>query len=163
MRSPFGSLALAFALAACASSPPPPPVTPAALRDWDDKWRTAFAASEPSPEGSKALASVPAGAEVVVVLGTWCGDSRREVSRFVEALELAGRVPFQVKWVNVDRNKEAPGFDPSALGIRYVPTFVVFRGDREVGRVVESSPGGIEHDVGALLRGEKSGPISASR
>lgn len=134
---------------------------PAALRGFDEKWETAFAAASPSADAAKALASVPPGGEVLVVLGTWCGDSRREVSRFVKALDLAGAVPFQTRFVGVDRQKRAEGLDAEALGIRYVPTFIVSRGGKEVGRVVESAPGGIEADVGALLRGEKTGVLSA--
>jgi hypothetical protein len=83
------------------------------------------------------------------------------VSRFAKALELAGPVPFEVKWVGLDRKKQAPGFDAKAYDIHYLPTFVVSRGGKELGRVVESSPEGIELDVGALLREEKRGVITA--
>jgi hypothetical protein len=134
---------------------------PKAIVSFDEKWEAAYAAASPSEEASKALASVPPGGEVLVVLGTWCGDSRREVSRFAKALEIAGTVPFQVRWVGVDRRKNGPGIDAQALGIRYVPTFVVSRGGKETGRVVESSPEGIERDVGALLRGDKTGVVTA--
>lgn len=137
------------------------PVSPSPLSTFDAKWDAAFASARPSPEASRELAKVPAGAEVLVVLGTWCGDSRREVSRFAKALELAPSVPFLVKWIAVDRQKQADGFDARALGIRYLPTFIVSRGGREIGRVVESSPEGIERDVGALLREEKRGVITA--
>jgi hypothetical protein len=137
------------------------PLTPDALRSYDAKWQAAFAGANPSVEASRALASVPPGGEVLVVLGTWCGDSRREVSRFVKALDAAGPVPFGTRWIGVDREKKAPGFDAQALGIRYVPTFIVSRGGHEIGRVVESSPDGIELDVAALLREEKRGVISA--
>ena len=127
----------------------------------DDAWRAASGAAAPDRAAARALATVPPGGEVLVVLGTWCGDSRREVSRFAKALELAGPVPFGVKWLGVDREKEAPGFDAKTLDIRFVPTFIVSRAGRELGRVVESSPGGIETEVGALLREEAHGVVTA--
>src|SRR5688500_5598030 len=43
------------------------------------------------------LASVAPGAEVDVVLGTWCGDSRREVTRLWKAFDAAGSLPFAVR------------------------------------------------------------------
>jgi len=134
---------------------------PGQLTTFDEKWKAAAAAAQPDPGQARALAEVPPGGEVLVVLGTWCGDSRREVSRFVKALELAGPVPFRVRWVGVDRKKQAPGLDARSLEIRYVPTFIVSRGGNEIGRVVESSPGGIEADLGALLREERRGVITA--
>lgn len=136
------------------------PLSAEALRSVDAKWQAAFASAEPDPAASRELASVAPGAEITVVLGTWCGDSRREVSRFVRALELAGNVPLGVSYIGVDRKKEAPGFDAKAMGVRFVPTFIVKRDGSEVGRVVESSPEGIERDVLALLRGHKHGVVT---
>jgi len=60
----------------------------------------------------------------------------------------------------VDRAKEAPGDLLSGVELEYVPTFVVSRGGAEVGRIVESSPGGVERDLGDLLRGDQTGIIS---
>lgn len=161
MRRELAAVALSFAVMACSSHMLTGPTSPEPLRSYDEKWEAAFAGAAPSPDASRALASVPAGGHVLVVFGSWCGDSRREVSRFVKALDLAGKVPFEVEWIGVDRQKHADGFDAATLGIRYVPTFIVSRGGKEIGRVVESSPGGIETDVGALLRGDKSGVITA--
>ncbi len=45
--------------------------------------------------------------------------------------------------------------------ILYVPTLIVEREGREVGRIIEESPGGIEADLLALLEGEAEGWISA--
>src|SRR5687768_16449728 len=68
------------------------------------EWMAAEAESQPDPEACKALASVPPGAEVTVFLGTWCGDSRRELPRFWRAVDLAGtNVPFAIHYIGVDR------------------------------------------------------------
>src|SRR5262245_60872671 len=45
------------------------------------EWVEAEVAAEPEAAAAHALAAVPPGAEVTVILGTWCGDSRREVPR----------------------------------------------------------------------------------
>lgn len=125
------------------------------------EWGVAEAESTPDAEASKALASVPPGAEVTVFLGTWCGDSRREVPRFWKAIDLAGLdVPFAVHYIGVDRQKKEPVAPVTNNDIRYVPTFIVHREGREVGRIVEESPHGIEKDLLALLTGQARGLIS---
>lgn len=128
------------------------------------EWVEAQAASALDVAAAQALAAVPPGAQVTVFLGTWCGDSRREVSRLWRALdEVGGEVPFSLRWVALDRDKQEPGNRQAGEDIRYVPTVIVKREDREVGRIIETSPHGIELDLGALLSGKASGPISASR
>jgi hypothetical protein len=125
----------------------------AAMKDHDD--------TKPDEAGARALKDVPAGATVRVFLGTWCGDSRREVTRLWRALDVAGgAVPFTLEYIAVDHAKTAPEGLTDGIGLRYVPTIVVMRGGKEVGRIIESSPGGIENDLRALLEGERSGIIS---
>ncbi len=141
-------------------APPLPEVTTwAKIEQAHPRWVEAYQAARPDEAASSALASVPPGAEVTIILATWCGDSRREVPRLQRAMELAQVVPFTVRMIDVPR-----GFrdDPvmASLDVRFVPTFIVRRDGAEVGRIVESSPSGVERDLGALLRGEVTGTIS---
>jgi thiol-disulfide isomerase/thioredoxin len=138
-------------------------VNPETILEKDRSWKAAFQKASPDADAAAKLAEVDPGAEVVVYLGVWCSDSRREVPRFWKALEMAGEVPFEVRHVGVDRSFEAGEVSLEGVDLQAVPTFVVSRDGQEVGRVVETSPNGIEHDVLALLSGEKSGLISASR
>jgi thiol-disulfide isomerase/thioredoxin len=128
------------------------------------EWVQAEVDSHPDAEAAKALAAVAPGAEVVVFLGTWCGDSRREVPRFWSALDeiaqAGGAVPFMVSYVTVDRHKKEPAGPVTESGVRFLPTFIVRRDGREVGRIVETAPHGIEHDLLALLTGKASGVIA---
>jgi thiol-disulfide isomerase/thioredoxin len=125
------------------------------------EWVQAELESQPDAEAAQALASVEPGAEVTILLGTWCGDSRREVSRFWKALdETGGAVPFEVHYVAVDEDKKEPAAAVAENGVRYLPTFVVRRGGHEVGRIVETSPNGIEKDLLALLTGKAQGLLA---
>lgn len=120
--------------------------------------------AKPTVAAAYGLTSVEPGAEVVVFLGTWCGDSRREVSRLWRALdEAGGTVPFQIRYVGVDREKKEPAALVGENQIEYVPTLIVRRGGQEVGRIVETSPNGVEVDLLALLTGNAKGPLSASQ
>jgi thioredoxin 2 len=59
----------------------------------------------------------------------WCGPCRAS-SPMVEALGRAHRGRLLVLKLNTD---ESPG-EASALGVRGIPTFILFSGGREVGR-----------------------------
>lgn len=138
------------------------PFTGAVTRDeilaGSESWAGAFAEAEFDNAAATRLAEVEPGAEVTIWLGVWCGDSRREVTRWWKAVDAAGDLPFTVEMIGVAR-----GFGERYEDLEAVPTFVVTRDGREVGRVVETSVTSIEKDVLALLAGEKSGKISASR
>ena len=112
-------------------------------------------------EAVRGLASVTPGAEVTVIFGTWCSDSRRDVPRLWRAFDAAGALPFSVKFFGLDRAKTAPGFDKSGNDLQYVPTIVVKREGREVGRIVESTREPIERELWMLLQGKKNGLITA--
>ena len=180
--------------AAPAAAPPPPPTgasvprTPKAPAQQDPKvligpvtreaveaaspaWVQAGVEAKPDLEAARALAAVEPGAEVTVLLGTWCGDSRREVSRLWRALDEIGAtaqggpgggLPFTLRYIAVDEEKRRPEADVAAAGLQYVPTLIVRRGGQEVGRIVERSPHGVEIDLLALLQGKASGLVSAS-
>ncbi len=176
MRHPatFAGLVLLLALPSCGGAGEPEPgeaaeaepvLVGAVTRDEIEEavpgWVSETVSAEIDEEDATALVGVAPGVEVTVVLGTWCSDSRREVPRFWRALDqTGGLVPFEVGYVAVDRDKEEPADLLAGLDLAYVPTFVVRRGGREVGRIVESSPGGVESDLLALLSGEASGVIT---
>jgi thiol-disulfide isomerase/thioredoxin len=125
------------------------------------EWTQAEVESRPDADAARALEAVEPGAEVVVFLGTWCGDSRREVPRLWKAMDTgSGTVPFQVRYIAVDRAKKEPAGLVKENGVLYLPTFIVYRHGHEVGRIVETSPGGIEKDLLALLTGKTAGVLT---
>jgi thiol-disulfide isomerase/thioredoxin len=127
------------------------------------EWVRSEVEAAPDDTAAKGLAAVEPGAEVTVFLGTWCGDSRREVPRLWKALDAAGgSVPFHIRYVGVDRAKAEPAAEVQAGGIHFVPTLIVARNGQEVGRIVEEPPHGVEADLLALLSGRAHGVVSAS-
>ncbi len=139
----------------------------AALPDWADAM--AEAATDIEEDAVQWLRDVPPGAAVTVYFGTWCSDSRREVSRLWAVLESLGvdetahGLPFDVRYIGVDREKKQPPGLVSTLDLRYVPTIVVRRGSLETGRIVEVPLISLEVDLAALLSGEMSGILTGSR
>ena len=133
----------------------------AAVPDWVE----AEIAVEPDAEAAARLAQVAAElgerAKVEVYLGTWCSDSRRELTRLWRHLDEAGAPPLTLEYLGFARDPTArPREVVDAVDLRFVPTFVVRLDGREVGRIVESSPAGVERDLAALLAGEAAGLLT---
>jgi hypothetical protein len=134
-------------------------------------WVQAGVEAKPDLAAAQGLAAVAPGAEVTVLLGTWCSDSRREISRLWKALDGIGAaagggpgsgLPFTLSYIGVDEAKKQPAVAVAAAGLGYVPTLIVRRNGREVGRIVESAPHGVEVDLLALLDGKAAGLLTAS-
>lgn len=138
-------------------------VTRAEVEEAMPDWVSEAMAAEPDLEAADRLLQTIAGAEVVVYLGTWCDDTRRELARLWWALDSLGvEAPPELVYVAVDRSLTEPADRLAGVDLIRVPTFVVKRGESEVGRIVEESPNGIEIDLLALLTGEARGTITAS-
>ena len=73
-----------------------------------------------------------------VFLGTWCGDSRREVPRMEKIFSEMGVDMSNVLIVTLDRDKISPNGEQEGKDIRYVPTLIVNKDNQEIGRIVES-------------------------
>ena len=134
-------------------------------------WVQAGVEASPDLAAARALAGVAPGAEVTVLLGTWCSDSRREISRLWKAFDAIGAtsgggagsgLPFTLTYIGVDEAKQQPAAAVAAAGLKFVPTLIVRRDGREVGRIVESSPHGVEVDLLALLGGKAAGLLTAT-
>lgn len=99
------------------------------------------------------LAHVSADADVVVVFGTWCGDSRRGVPPFVKIADRIGIPPDRLRFYGVDRSKKGPGTEADEMRIERVPTMIVRRGGIEIGRIVETPKVSWEGDLLTILAG----------
>jgi thiol-disulfide isomerase/thioredoxin len=77
------------------------------------------------------------GVKYVVFGGTWCGDTQFILPRFFMLQEKAGIADDRITFFGVDRQKQSLGNITSALNIINVPTIIVMRNGKEVGRVVE--------------------------
>lgn len=99
---------------------------------------------------------------VILFLGTWCGDSRREVPRFIKILDQAGFPEERLKIVAVDRRepnvKKSPTGEEWGLQIKRVPTFIFLKDGKEVNRIVESPVETLEEDMLLVLNKKKYQP-----
>ena len=125
------------------------------------EWVAEVVVAQPDLEAATDMVAALAGAKVTVFFGTWCSDSGRELPRLWRALDEVGTPePVEILYVAVDRDKSEPRDLLAGQDLQWVPTFVVERAGVELGRIVESSPAGIEKDLLALLSARLTGSIS---
>ena len=91
---------------------------------------------------------------ILIVLGSWCGDSQREVPRFIKMLDQCGLAKINVTYLGVDLSKQSPVGDYDKLEIKKVPTFIVYRNKVEVGRIIEYPSTSLEQDMLEILSKE---------
>lgn len=96
---------------------------------------------------------------ITIFMGTWCGDSRREVPRFVKILESADYDLSKLKILCLNTGfqnyKQAPEREERGMNIHRVPTFIFHGNDGgEVGRIVEEPVTSLEADINTVLKGE---------
>jgi len=97
-----------------------------------------------------------------IFMGTWCGDSRREVPRIYKLLDYCGIPLSQVQLINVNSSdtayKQSPGHEERGLNIHRVPDLLVYDNDKEIGRVIESPIKSWEKDLFAITTGQAYEP-----
>lgn len=83
-------------------------------------------------------------------LGCYCGDSKKWVPRF---FDLKSRLPIaDVEIISVDTTKKDEKKLAQAAGLKKIPTFIVYQGSDEIGRIVEKPKGGMEKSLFLLLK-----------
>jgi len=91
---------------------------------------------------------------ILIVLGTWCGDSKEQVPAFYKILDGVKFSDSHIEIIAVDRKKVGGDVDVSGLNIERVPTFVFYRNDREIGRIVEKPNSTLEKSMLLILSQE---------
>ncbi len=95
---------------------------------------------------------------ITVFMGTWCGDSKREVPKFYKILNSSNFPLDRLTTVAVNRTKDAykqsPGGEHEGLNIHRVPTFIFYKNGKEINRIVESPKHNLEADILKILSGK---------
>ena len=90
--------------------------------------------------------------KIMMVLGTWCGDSRREVPRFYKILESLEYDLDNMKVICVNTSKTAEGTNVDQLDIQKVPTIIYYKDGIELGRLIESPQESLEKDMAGIVK-----------
>lgn len=94
------------------------------------------------------------GITIKIVLGTWCPDSRRETPRFLRIIDLWQFPEDKITFIGVDNSKLSPVGEYESLDIQRVPTFIFYKNNVEVGRIIENPVTSLEQDIVNILTKE---------
>ena len=111
------------------------------------EFQAAYDSTQVSPDVIQLLREADSGLDMIVFLGTWCPDSKRQVPRFLKIIDLAGIPPTRVRLYGVDRSKKSQDGLTDQYSISLVPTFIFLRKGTEVGRIVEVPQTSMEMDM----------------
>ncbi len=97
---------------------------------------------------------------LIVFIGTWCEDSHRDFPRLMKILEEVNFPESRLTIIAVNRKKESPTGDESKYNVQKVPTIIVEKYGKEIGRIIEMpTTGYIERDLVEILKKDDSSVI----
>ncbi len=105
----------------------------------------------PNPKVLNQLYDLMADVKIRIVLATWCIDSKRQVPRFIKILDQLNFDLHQLEMIGVDSRKLAGEIDIEDLNIGLVPTFIFYKQNNEIGRIIERPTESLEEDMLIIL------------
>ncbi len=83
--------------------------------------------------------------------GSWCGDTKSEFPKYFKLLSALNFPHTSLSLHGVSRKKTEPTGIAQRYAIKRVPTLVVLKGGKEIGRIVEYPTESIEKDLFNIL------------
>lgn len=80
--------------------------------------------------------------KVLVFAGTWCPDTQNLLPEFYRLTDAAGFADSNISVIGVDHSKKTMSNLSTTFQVADVPTFIILKNEKEVGRVVEYGESG---------------------
>jgi thiol-disulfide isomerase/thioredoxin len=121
--------------------------------DTSFRWyKEGLAGYSPDANAMAALKKYRDSLQFIVFMGTWCEDSHFVIPKFYYLVDASGFPLDHVTLIGVDRSKKTLSHLTEALGIINVPTIIVMKNGKELGRVVEYGSSGLfDKDLGEII------------
>ena len=121
-----------------------------AFKNWYPGNQTSY---KPDTAIVHAMANAKDKVQYVVFGGTWCEDTQFILPKFFKLQEESGTAENNISFYGVDRSKKTLGNITTAFKITNVPTIIVMKDGKEIGRVVEyGKTGKWDVELAALLK-----------
>jgi thiol-disulfide isomerase/thioredoxin len=108
------------------------------LKDTSFKW---FAANQkwytPQSAAIEAMKITKDSVELLVYMGTWCEDSQVIIPQLYKLADATGFDSKKITLIGTDRYKKTLSHLSEALNVHNVPTIIVLKKGKEMGRVIE--------------------------
>ncbi len=110
----------------------------------------------PNADVVKQYAAAKDSVSFVVFGGTWCDDTKHLLPNFIATADAAGIPANHLTLIGVDRDKKTLFNLSEAFNVTLVPTIIVMKNGREIGRVVEYGRlGAPEKEVAEIIAAGK--------
>ena len=95
--------------------------------------------------------------KVKIFLGTWCGDTKNFLPKFIKVWEEAALPMSNLELIAVHNDtelyKQGPNHEEEAYGLHRVPTFIFQRNGEEIARIVEKPKTSLTSDIAQIAAG----------
>ena len=114
------------------------------------QFRTTYEQYQPSSAEINAIKSL-SGKSLLILFGTWCHDSEREVPRLLKLIDLSGVKLKELSLHGVNYNKQEPTNLHRQYDLKYSPTIILLQGEVELGRIVEKPMLSLGEDLASFV------------
>ncbi len=96
--------------------------------------------------------------QIIIYMGTWCGDSQEQVPSMLKVLDEIGFNTVSIIALDTDK-KSKNGYETDQNIIR-VPTFIFKQNRNEIGRIIETPVKSLEKDIVSIIINKEYTPHS---
>jgi len=122
-----------------------------AFPEMQEMYDTAYQEYSPDPAIISRLKVLSADKKIIIVLGTWCSDSKQHIPHFLKITDTLDIGEENITFIGVDGYKNAEGGLLDMLEIEKVPTFIFYDRNKETGRIIEFPLTTLEDDMLFIL------------
>ncbi|MGZ5189922.1 MAG: thioredoxin family protein [Flavisolibacter sp.] len=106
----------------------------------------------PDQNALQALRANKDSINIITFGGTWCSDTKNILPKLFALTDAAGFSQDRVTHIGVDRNKKTIYHLAEAFNVINVPTIIVMKNGKEIGRVVEYGKYGMfDKELGEII------------
>tara|TARA_B100000609_G_C17073636_1_gene360438 strand:- start:170 stop:733 length:564 start_codon:yes stop_codon:yes gene_type:complete len=116
-------------------------------KDWSNNYN-------PNPNLLTKIRPLIKNKDIVLIMGTWCEDSEREIPGFINILESISYDTAKIRIIAVDEDKITPNFIEKDYELINIPTIIFYDNNSEINRIVEFPIKSIEEDILDILSGK---------
>ena len=110
-------------------------------------WQVEVASYVPDQEVIEKLQSIPSEIKIEIFLGTWCSDTKRNVSAYFKIMDMVDNPLIMTSYIGIPREDDSRKPFIEGKNIIKVPTFIIIIDNQEKGRIIENPTKSVEEDI----------------
>ncbi len=110
-------------------------------------WEAEIASYVPNLEVIDKLRSIQSEIKIEIFLGTWCSDTKRNVSTYFKIMDMVDNPLLMTTYIGIPEDKDSRTPFIEGKNIIKVPTFIIYMHNQEKGRIIENPIKSVEEDL----------------